>query len=120
MHGWLHLAMLAGTLALPVANAHTPLADSVPANGAEVPPPVTELVLEFRDDVRLTAVTLADSGGAKKTLAAIPTTVAPKFNIAVRDELAPGDYVVTWRAVGGDTHIVSGELRFKVTAAHAH
>lgn len=120
MHRRLLLAILAGTLTLSAANAHTPLAESVPANGAEVTPPVSELVLDFGDDVRLTAVTLADSSGARKALAAIPTAVAPKFSIAVRDELAPGDYVVTWRAVGGDTHIVSGEFRFKVTAAHAH
>jgi methionine-rich copper-binding protein CopC len=28
--------------------------------------------------------------------------------------LAPGAYVIQWRAVGADTHIVSGEIGFVV------
>jgi methionine-rich copper-binding protein CopC len=53
-------------------------------------------------------------------VAELPTAVAARFAVAVREELAPGDYVIAWRAVGGDTHIVSGEVHFKVTAAHSH
>jgi copper resistance protein C len=110
--------VLLGAIAISTARAHTPLASSAPAAGSAVAAPVKELVLEFGDDVRLTAVTLADSAGSMKTLADVPTAVAAKFSLAVRDELAPGDYVVTWRAVGADSHIVSGEVRFSVTAAH--
>jgi methionine-rich copper-binding protein CopC len=116
-HRW--IPVLASLFVLQ-AQAHTKLASSLPADGASVNAPVTELVLEFGGEVRLTAVALADAAGATKAVAELPTAVAAKFVVAVRDALAPGNYVVTWRAVGADTHIVSGVVNFKVAAAQSH
>ena len=104
------------TSALSLAHAHTKLATTSPAANATVAAP-KELVLDFGGDVRLTAVTLTAASGAAVPLAALPTEVASKFTVAVRAPLAAGDYVVVWRAVGGDTHIVSGEFRFSVATA---
>jgi len=115
MKQWLYVAVAFGALASS-AYAHTPLAASTPAAGSTVAAPVKELVLEFGGEVRLTAVALADSTGSKKAVGEIPTAVAAKFTLPVRDELAPGDYVATWRAVGADTHVISGEIHFKVAA----
>ncbi len=70
--------------------------------------------------MRLTSVSLKDAKGAEKHVDAVPTEVASKFALAIHDTLGPGAYTVVWRAVGGDTHIVSGEIRFTVAAAHAH
>jgi methionine-rich copper-binding protein CopC len=106
-------------LALPVY-AHTPLTSSQPAAGGTVSAPVKEIVLEFGGDVRLTALALTDANGAPKKVAEVPTEIAKKFTLAIRDELAPGNYVATWRAVGADTHVVSGEIKFSVAAAHSH
>jgi methionine-rich copper-binding protein CopC len=100
-------------IALPTY-AHTPLASSVPASGSMVAPPVKEIVLEFGGDVRLTALAVADAAGAKKSVADLPTAIQKKFTVAIRDELGPGAYVATWRAVGADTHVISGELKFSV------
>ena len=102
------------------AYAHTPLTSSVPPAGSTVAAPVKEIVLEFGGDVRLTALALADSAGKQKKVADVPTEIAKKFTVAIRDELAPGDYVATWRAVGADTHVVSGEIKFSVAPAHSH
>jgi hypothetical protein len=99
------------------AHAHTPLEGSSPANGTAVHEPVTEIVLEFGEGVRLTAVALADEAGTRKTLAAPPADVAARFVIDVRADLEPGDYTISWRGVGADTHIVSGEIQFTFTAA---
>jgi methionine-rich copper-binding protein CopC len=104
--------------ALSVAHAHTKLATTNPAADATVSAP-KELVLEFGADVRLTAVTLTAASGTEVSLDALPTDVASKFSVAVRAPLAAGEYVVAWRAVGGDTHIVSGEFDFTVTTATA-
>jgi methionine-rich copper-binding protein CopC len=112
-------ALVLVSLALP-AYAHTPLASSVPAAGSTVPAPVMEIVLEFGGDVRLTALALTDAAGAKKAVADLPTAIQKKFTVAIHDELAPGAYVATWRAVGADTHVVSGEIKFSVAAAHSH
>jgi methionine-rich copper-binding protein CopC len=101
------------------AQAHTPLKSSAPAADAAVAAPNT-LELAFGGDVRLTSVALTDSSGAEKHLDAVPTAVASTFSLAVHDALAPGAYKVVWRAVGGDTHIISGEFAFTVTATHAH
>jgi methionine-rich copper-binding protein CopC len=57
---------------------------------------------------------LADSAGREKHLDAIPTAVASKFSLAIHEPLSPGKHTVVWRAVGGDTHIVSGEFAFTV------
>lgn len=100
-----------------LAGAHTPLTASTPAAKGTVAAPVREIVLEFGGDVRLTAVVLTDAQGSAKKLAAVPTKVASKFSIAVQDDLKPGAYTVNWRAVGADTHVVSGDFAFTVSAA---
>lgn len=100
--------------------AHTELTGSMPAEKATVNAPVKEIMLKFEEPVRLTALSLADSSGAKKALAAVPKEDAAQFEIAVRDELAPGAYVATWRAVGDDTHVVTGQIHFTVGMAHPH
>jgi methionine-rich copper-binding protein CopC len=113
-------ALLASLGVAAAAHAHTPLASSTPADNTSVAAPVKEIALQFGAEVRLTAVALADAAGMKKTVGDIPSTLAAKFAIAIRDELAAGDYVATWRAVGADTHVVSGEIHFTVTAPHSH
>ena len=100
-----------------IAAAHTPLTASVPAPKATVFRPVKEIVLEFGGDVRLTAVVLTDSQGGNKKVAAVPAVIAKKFTLAVEEDLKPGAYTVNWRAVGGDTHVVSGDFGFTVAAA---
>ncbi len=100
------------------AHAHTKLAASTPAADASVAAP-RAVELTFAGEVRLTSVSLTDSAGAAKHLDAVPAAVASKFSLAVHEPLAPGAYKVVWRAVGGDTHIISGEFAFTVTAAPA-
>jgi copper resistance protein C len=100
------------------AHAHTKLAASTPAADSSVPAPRV-IELTFAGDVRLTSVSLTDTAGAAKHLDAVPTDVASQFSLAVHEPLAPGTYKVVWRAVGGDTHVITGELGFTVTAAPA-
>jgi copper resistance protein C len=106
-------------LALTVAaNAHTKIAATMPAADQSVAAP-RAIELTFAGDVRLTSVSLTDSAGAEKHLDAVPTDVASTFSLSIHEPLAPGTYKVVWRAVGGDTHVISGELSFTVTAAPA-
>lgn len=112
------IALVLGLVIAAAAQAHTPLQSSAPAPDAAVAAPKA-IELTFGGDVRLTALALTDSAGAAKHLDAVPTAVASKFTLAVHEPLAPGAYKVVWRAVGGDTHIISGEFVFTVTAAPA-
>lgn len=98
--------------------AHTELTGSMPSDKATVNAPLKEIMLKFEEPVRLTALSLADASGAKKALADVPKEDAARFTIAVRDSLAPGSYVATWRAVGDDTHVVTGQIHFTVGMAH--
>lgn len=111
-------ALVLGLVLAAAAHAHTPLKASAPAANASVPAPQA-LELTFDGDVRLTSVQLADANGAAKHLDAVPTAIASKFSLNVHEPLPPGAYTVTWRAVGGDTHIISGEFGFTVVAAPA-
>jgi methionine-rich copper-binding protein CopC len=111
-------ALLAFAFAL-AAHAHTQLKTSSPAADASVTAPKA-IELTFAGDVRLTALTLTDAAGDAKHLDAVPTEIASTFSLAIHEPLAPGAYKIVWRAVGGDTHIVSGEFGFTVVAAHAH
>jgi hypothetical protein len=107
------IAAALGFALVAAAHAHTPLKTSVPAADAAVAAPKT-LELTFGGGVRLTSVALTDSGGVAKHLDAVPTEIAATFSLGIHEPLAPGAYKVVWRAVGGDTHIISGEFGFTV------
>jgi copper resistance protein C len=102
-------------LATAVAHAHTHLTQSVPANGTEVPASPPNIVLKFSEATRLTALTLQGEKGAQQKLAPLPSTPAEELTVKA-PQLTPGKYVVTWRAVGTDGHVMSGQLSFKVAA----
>jgi methionine-rich copper-binding protein CopC len=110
------LAVAVGLTLAMAAYAHTALTESAPAADTSVPAPKA-IYLTFGGDVRLTAVSLTDAAGAAKPLDAVPAATGSKFRIVVQEPLTPGAYKVVWRAVGGDTHIVSGEFGFTVVAA---
>ena len=113
------IGVVLGLLLALAAHAHTRLEESTPAADASVAAPQA-VELKFAGDVRLTSVQLTDAAGAAKHLDAVPAEVGNRFTLKVHEPLAPGAYKVVWRAVGGDTHIVSGEFGFTVVAAHAH
>lgn len=98
------------------AFAHTVLSSSVPAQDTLVAASPEALVLTFSTDVRITALTLTDAASVSYDLGALPTTAQQEFSIPV-PSLASGYYTVTWRAVGADTHVVSGEINFSVGAS---
>lgn len=113
------IAVALGLALALAAHAHTQLKSSSPAADASVAAPQA-IELTFAGDVRLTSAQLTDSAGVSKHLDAVPTEAASTFSLKVHEPLAPGAYKVVWRAVGGDTHIVSGEFGFTVVTAHAH
>jgi methionine-rich copper-binding protein CopC len=112
------IALVLGLALAVAAEAHTALKSSAPAADAAIAAPKT-IDLTFAGDVRLTSLALTDAAGAAKHLDAVPTAVASTFSLAVHEPLAPGAYKVVWRAVGGDTHIISGEFAFTVVATPA-
>ena len=99
-----------------LASAHTRLSGSVPADNAAVATSPEMIELEFSTDVRLTALSLQDATGTTFDLGALPTDASSAFAIAA-PALPPGQYTLGWRAVGADTHVVSGEVHFTIAVS---
>jgi len=100
------------TLGLP-AQAHTVLSSSNPADNAIETTAPENIALGFSTEVRLTAFSVEDDDGKIFDLGAMPTIMQQEFSIST-PVIPPGTYIVKWRAVGEDMHIVSGEFQFVV------
>ena len=106
-----------GVLALTSgAQAHTHLKQSAPAEGSVVTTPPSNIVLTFSEAARVTALTLQKDGEAAQKLAPLPSTPAEQVTVPA-PKLAPGKYVVNWRVVSDDNHIMSGKLHFTIDPA---
>ena len=113
MSKWLVGAVL--VVAAAVAQAHTHLKEAVPAEGSTVKASPGEITLTFSEPARLTALTIQKEGGEEQKVTPLPTTAAEKVSVPA-PKLAPGKYIVNWRVVSGDNHIMSGKLHFTIAA----
>jgi methionine-rich copper-binding protein CopC len=103
------------SLAVQPVHAHTRLSAATPADAEITTAAPEEIVLEFSANVRLLSVKLANVDGAMIELGPVPEKIQTLFTLPIMVGLTPGDYVVSWRVVGADTHAVSGSLSFIVT-----
>lgn len=101
------------------ALAHTELASTVPADRATLAAAPETLRLQFSEPVRLTALTVQKDDAAKQSLGPLPAGNTETFSVALPEGLGDGHYVVTWRALSEDTHVMSGEFMFAVGTAAA-
>lgn len=101
------------------ALAHTELAGTTPANGAMIAAAPDDVKLEFSEPVRLTALSIQMDGARKQSLGPLPSETTANFAVAL-PALEDGHYVVSWRALSEDTHVVSGEFMFAVDATGSH
>lgn len=92
-----------------------PAADTVMATSPE------KVTIELSEAVELTgaSLTLAKQGGAPIALGALRREPsAPKvLRAEVTTTLASGGYVVSWRTMSKDGHVVKGTVGFRVDAA---
>lgn len=96
------------------AYSHTRLSASVPADEVTLDKAPEEIALTFSTAVRLTAVAI-EIDSESHSLGVDSKDPATDFLVAL-PELVPGEYVVQWRAMSEDTHVVSGEIRFTITS----
>lgn len=103
--------LLALLLGIGVAAAHARLKQSVPADGSvlRVSPP--QLTLIFSESARLTVLWIEPEGGARQKVAPLPASPAAEVMVAL-PPLKPGKYVIAWRVLGDDGHVVPGQLHF--------
>lgn len=96
------------------AFAHAHLEKSQPAANSAVSTP-KEVVLEFNEPVQVTSLTLQKGDEKAQDLSPLPKAAAAKVTVPM-PSVAPGKYIVKWRAVSDDNHVMSGKLLFTVTA----
>lgn len=107
--------LVAGVLVLlsAFAQAHTHLQKSTPADNSVVASSPTQLVLNFSEATRLTAVSIEKEGGESTAIGELPKDAAQALTVPL-SRLGPGKYLVKWRALGADKHVMSGTLHFTV------
>lgn len=106
-------ALFCFVLSVP-AYSHTQLSASIPADEATLEQAPNEIALTFSAAVRLTAVSI-EIESESHSLEIHTTDPATEFKVALPG-LEPGAYVVQWRALSEDTHVVSGEIRFTIAS----
>lgn len=105
------------------AFAHPRLLSSTPADNAEVSAPdrielrfSESLVKQFSGaNLLMTGMPgMANHGPLKIAAAVSPGEDAKTLVVTPAKPLVPGSYRLEWRAVGSDTHPVSGKVSFQV------
>lgn len=109
-----NLALTAALALVPIfAQAHTHLENSMPKADSSGAAP-EHIMLEFNETTQLTALTLQKEGaGEAQKISPLPDKPEKTIHVAA-PKLEPGTYVLTWRAVGDDKHVMSGTVRFTV------
>jgi methionine-rich copper-binding protein CopC len=111
-------AALFGLAASPAA-AHSELVSSTPEDGAVLSSAPGQVLLEFTEDVQATgsAVVVTDTSGQRiddeSSFAVSGTTV----KTTVDDTVSSGTYLVAYRVVSVDGHVVDGTLSYLVELA---
>ena len=107
------------SVALAVASLfHTALKSSIPAKGAAVASPKT-VSLTFTEAVNVNLTTLAIT---KTDSSVVESLVVPKgapaatVSAPVTKTLAAGKYLIRWKTVSDDGHVVRSVIPFTVTA----
>lgn len=111
--------LLSGLAVAPLALAHPSLVRATPAADATVAP-ATQIELQFSEKVmpRATRIELSMDHGRMKMV--MPTTAQEisedghTLRARFAKPLPAGTYALQWRAVGQDSHPITGNHRFTV------
>ncbi len=108
---------LAVLLALPgVAAAHTGLGRAAPADGARLPAPPAQVLLEFTGPVlALEDLEVSGPGGEALVVEGRRGLDGRSIDARLRQG-GVGTYTVRWAVQGADGHAASGDYRFAVLA----
>lgn len=100
------------------AQAHAHLKQATPPDGSIVKAAPTAIVLRFSEAARLTAAWIQREGGRREKLHSLPEKPASQISVAL-PPLMPGRYVLSWRVMGDDGHILPGQMHFTVSPSTA-
>lgn len=110
---------LALAFAATVVLAHAHLKKAVPADGAVVGTSPASVVLSFSEPATLTACWLQKGAGERQKITGLATKPAQQISVPV-PKLEAGTYVLSWRVVGNDGHVLPGQIHFTVSGTAPH
>ena len=96
-----------------LAQAHAHLEGSTPAEGSTLNAAPASVELKFSEAVTLTALTIGKPDEKGQSLEPSGKKPVQKVTAAV-PSLSPGKYVINYRAVSDDNHVMSGAVHFTV------
>ena len=104
-------------MALPVmARAHSVATHTSPANGAVLTVAPAEFQITLNEAARLTRLTLQKMGDkAPQDIGPLPTGNVQYIAVPA-PKLGPGSYVLRYRTLSGDSHIMPGAVKFTIAA----
>lgn len=96
------------------AMAHSPLESTTPAHAATVSEVPSEVVFDFKGNIRLTRVTMtyADHEATNLDLSGHKGFISD-YAIPLQS-MGNGDYLIEWRGLGVDGHALKGTFSFTV------
>ena len=112
MIGTFLLATVALVPGLALAHAHLEM--TIPAADSSIVEMPAQVMLHFSEAVKITAATIEKEGGTDKVELKAPAD-AKAVNQIAAPKLSPGVYLLNWRGLGKDGHVMNGTVRFTVT-----
>ena len=106
------------SLTAAVAHAHTELSSSTPADEAVLDVAPDKIALHFSEPVRLTSLSIEGEASGKQDLLPLLSSASAEFSIEP-PSLPEGSYIVSWRALSADTHVMTGKFSFTVNSGDA-
>lgn len=96
--------------------AHAHLKKAVPADGSVLSASPGTVVLSFSEPATLTACWIQKGNAPKQKITGLATTPAQQVSVPV-PQLDQGSYVLSWRVVGDDGHVLPGQIHFAIAAS---
>ena len=98
---------------------HITMDRSVPADGDHLSN-VNEIRLFFSGEPLIRGASVRIVNSARSAVRSNPPALDPtdpkQLFVTIEPELAPGAYVVQWRCIADDGHVMRGDFRFEVAA----
>ncbi len=111
---------LLSVLAIPTSSAHVEIVDSFPERFANVNPIPTQVWIQFSGELQtldgqaLNSLEVIDSTGLSVNFED-PVIDGAKIMTKVSGQSAPGVFIVKYRVVGDDGHVIEGDYTFNAS-----
>ncbi len=96
-----------------LAGAHAHLVEATPANDSVLVQPPASFMLLFNEATRLTVLSLQKDAEPPRRIAGLQGPPSARWLIPA-PPLAPGNYVLSYRVLSEDGHIMSGSIMFRI------